>query len=114
VHLVEDEDDSREMLATVLRNSGLAVTAVASGDEALAAWKHERFDALVSDLRMPGRDGYAIVAEIREMENGRQRIRAVAVSANAAVQEQERSRAAGFDLHLAKPVDPDDLLAALA
>ena len=66
---------------------------------------------------MPGRDGYALVAEIRRRENGGARaraVRAVAVSANAAAQDMERAIVAGFDTHLAKPVDPEDLLAALA
>jgi CheY-like chemotaxis protein len=63
---------------------------------------------------MPGRDGYALAQEIRRLENGGARIRAVAVSANAAPQDVERARAAGFDAHVAKPVDPDELLGLLA
>jgi CheY-like chemotaxis protein/anti-sigma regulatory factor (Ser/Thr protein kinase) len=113
VLLVEDEADGLEMLATLLESHGLEVTAVDSFDAALAAWGAARFDAVVSDIRMPGRDGHALIEEIRRRENGT-RVRAVAVSANAAAQDRERAYAAGFDVHLAKPVVPDDLLAALA
>jgi signal transduction histidine kinase len=113
VLVVEDEPDSLDMLTTLLGKQGLQVTAVSSADAALAAWSRGRFDALVSDIRMPGRDGCELVAEIRGLENGA-RVRAVAVSANATSQDRERALAAGFDVHLAKPFDPDDLLAALA
>jgi CheY-like chemotaxis protein/anti-sigma regulatory factor (Ser/Thr protein kinase) len=112
VLVVEDERDSLDMLVTMLTKHGLEVTAVSSAEDALAAWSDGRFDALVSDIRMPGRDGCELVAEIRGLENGR--VRAVAVRANASLKDRERALAAGFDVHLAKPFDPDDLLAALA
>jgi CheY-like chemotaxis protein/anti-sigma regulatory factor (Ser/Thr protein kinase) len=113
VLVVEDEPDSLEMLTTFLAARGLTVTGAASVEEALATWTRQPFDALVSDLRMPGRDGYALVREIRARDDGK-RVRAVAVSANAAAQDMQRSLIAGFDVHLAKPIDPEDLLAALA
>ena len=111
--VVEDADDNREMLTTVLQTHGVVVTAVASADSALAAWDRGRFDVLVSDLRMPRRDGYALMAEIRRREREGERVRAIAVSANAALADKERARAAGFDVHLSKPIDVGELLAAL-
>jgi len=114
VLLVEDEDDNREMLEAMLRGAGLVVTPAASGDQALALWERQPFDAVVSDLRMPGRDGYALIEEIRRRERAGTRVRAIAVSANAAQQDRERSLASGFDGHLSKPVDPDELTASLA
>ncbi len=114
VLVVEDEPDSLDLLLTVLTKHALSATGVTSVDEALAAWRRERFDALVSDIRMPGRDGYDLIRDIRAMENGNGRTRAVAVSANASAQDRELALEAGFDVHLAKPFDPDDLLAALS
>jgi CheY-like chemotaxis protein len=113
VLLVEDEADNRELLETVMRGYRFDVVSVTSAHEALAAWGRERFDLIVSDLRMPEMDGYELITEIRRRENGQGRVRAVAVSANAAQQDKERAFAAGFDAHLSKPIDPDDLLAAL-
>jgi CheY-like chemotaxis protein len=113
VLVVEDEPDSLEMLTTFLAARGLTVTGAASVEEALVTWTRQPFDALVSDLRMPGRDGYALVREIRARDDGK-RVRAVAVSANAAAQDMQQSLLAGFDVHLAKPIDPEDLLTALA
>src|SRR5205807_214275 len=101
-------------LLTVLGKHGVTVSGVGSADEALERWRGERFDALVSDIRMPGKDGYHLITDIRALENGRRRVRAIAVSANASTQDQARALAAGFDIHLAKPFDPDDLLSALA
>src|SRR5205085_5011530 len=97
VLVVEDEPDSLDMLVTALGKHALAVTGVASADEALDRWRTARFDALVSDIRMPGRDGYDLIADIRALENGNRRVRAIAVSANASVQDRERALAAGFD-----------------
>jgi len=114
VLVVEDEPDGLELLITILRARGLAATGVPSADAALAAWQSGRFDALVSDIRMPGRDGCALVADIRALEKDDHHVRAVAVSANASPQDRERALAAGFDVHLSKPFDPDELLAALA
>jgi signal transduction histidine kinase len=113
VLLVEDEADHRELLETVMRGHRFDVVSVASGAEALTVWDRERFDLIVSDLRMPEVDGYDLIAEIRRRETNGGHVRAVAVSANAAQQDKERALAAGFDAHLSKPVDPDDLLAAL-
>jgi CheY-like chemotaxis protein/nitrogen-specific signal transduction histidine kinase len=114
VLVVEDEAESLDLIVTILRRQGLEAMGVGSVDEALAVWGTGKFDALVSDIRMPGRDGYELVAEIRQKENGGPHVRAVAVSANAATQDKERAQTAGFDVHLSKPFDPDDLLAALA
>ena len=112
VLVVEDEADSLEMLTTFLAARGLTVIGANSVEAALAAWARQPFDALVSDLRMSGRDGYALIREIRARDGGKH-VRAVAVSANAAVQDMQRSLLAGFDAHLAKPIDPEELLAAL-
>jgi CheY-like chemotaxis protein len=89
--------------------------AVASGSEALVALAIASPDVLVTDLRMPGMDGYDLLAAVRAGERGSaRRLPAIALTAYATVQDRNRALAAGFDLHLPKPVEPSDLLRAVA
>ncbi|MGZ3429689.1 MAG: response regulator, partial [Polyangia bacterium] len=81
---------------------------VASADEALAAIERERPHVLVSDIGMPGKDGYALMQRLREQESAlgaSGRLPAVAVTAYATADDVQRSLAVGYDLHVAKPVD---------
>jgi CheY-like chemotaxis protein len=114
VLLVDDEEDAREGVALMLRLRGADVTAVGSAPAALAALERETPDIVVSDLAMPGQDGYWLVRQLRAREAaGGDRTPALALSAYARSEESARSIAAGFDRHLAKPVDEPELLAAL-
>jgi len=126
VLLVEDEADSREILTHVLENCGAGVTAAASAHEALAC--HDgtgpaadadgadgaRFDVLVSDIAMPGRDGFWFIREVRERGLDSRRLPAVALTAYARPEERRGILLAGFQIHLPKPVDYEDLCAAVA
>jgi PAS domain S-box-containing protein len=115
VLLVEDEGDTRELLKTILEGCGAEVLEVASAAEALAALKRARPDVLVSDIGMPGENGYELIKKVRALpaEHGG-RVLAVALTAYAGAKDRRRALLAGFHTHLAKPVEPDELLAVLA
>jgi CheY-like chemotaxis protein len=111
VLLVEDERDGRELLAEILTSAGGEVRAVASAAEAMEAVADFRPDVLVSDIAMAQEDGYSLVRRLRRLapaDGGR--IPAVAVSAYAREDDRIRSVAAGFQDHLAKPLDPEELV----
>jgi signal transduction histidine kinase/ActR/RegA family two-component response regulator len=113
--VVEDDDDSREALAHLLESVGASVTAVSSTHDAVIAVERTRPDVLVSDLSMPGEDGYALVRQLRrQLASSEPRLVAIAVTGLAAPEHRARALAAGFDAHLAKPVDPETLIAFLA
>ena len=103
--VVDDDVDTRELLASVLTTAGAEVRAAGSADEALALCRVERPEVLVSDIAMPSRDGYSLMEELRaspDMQPGL----AIALSAYASSADHSRSAAAGFHEHVAKPVDP--------
>jgi len=108
--LVEDADETRECLALILQRHGAAVRAVASVAEALAALEEETPDVLVSDIAMSGRDGFALIEEVRQRSG---RIPAAALTAYARPEEAARALRAGFDVHLSKPVQEDTLVNAV-
>lgn len=116
VLLVEDEADTRQLLVKVLEVSGAEVTAVASVSEALASLEHSRPDVLVSDIGMPIEDGYALIRKVRSLDGGSQhtQIPAVALTAYASEQDQSRAISSGFQMHVSKPVEPDELISAIA
>jgi PAS domain S-box-containing protein len=115
VLLVEDERDTRELLKTILEGCGAAVTEATSAVEALAALEHTRPDVLVSDIGMPGENGYELIKKVRALPAERGgRVPAVALTAYAGAKDRRRALLAGFHTHLAKPVEPDELLAVLA
>jgi signal transduction histidine kinase/ActR/RegA family two-component response regulator len=113
--VVDDEPDTLQMLATTLRAHQAVVVPVASVDEALGALASSVVDVLVSDIRMPDKDGYVLIEAVRAREAaGGRRLTAVALTADAGLEDRERARRAGFDVHIAKPVDPGELVTALA
>jgi CheY-like chemotaxis protein len=112
--LVEDQWDSRELMAEILRLAGAEVTATGSAPEAMEALAATRPDVLVSDIGMPGEDGYALLRRLRTSAPARfASIPAIAVSAYAREEDRIRSLSAGFQLHIAKPFEPVELLAAV-
>jgi PAS domain S-box-containing protein len=120
VLLVEDDEATRTVFQWVLRRAGADVTAVGSAALAAAAFREglrgHRYDAVVSDVGMPLQDGYDLMREIREMERQRDGGRstpAVAVSAYATDEHRARAAAAGFQAHLAKPIDAALLVEAV-
>lgn len=113
--VVDDDDDARELLATVLERAGATVTGCADAASAYAAVREQRPDVLVSDIGLPGEDGFELIARIRQLspeEGGR--VPAVAVSGYARSDDRAKALDSGFQAHLAKPVELAELLALLA
>jgi CheY-like chemotaxis protein len=100
-------------LCSSIHSAGAAVELAYRGDEALARLHGRHFDLLISDVAMPGMDGYELIRRLRE-ENGARPIRAIAVSAFADLDHHKQSRAAGYEIHISKPVLPDTLIRAVA
>jgi signal transduction histidine kinase len=115
VLVVDDDVDSREFVTFVMEEHGAVVKAVASPGEALEALALEKPDLLLSDIGMPEMDGFMLIRQIRMMspEQGGQ-IPAIALSAYASNSDSEKAIAAGFQQHLAKPVEPAELIAVVA
>src|SRR5881296_2030874 len=115
VMLVEDEFDTREMVAEGLEQSGATVLLAASGAEALRVLARQTPDVLISDIGMPEMDGYELLEKIRsEYAPNMRPIPAVALTAFATEQERERSFEAGYQVHLAKPVTISELVRTVA
>ena len=111
VLVVEDEAYSRDLFEVVLRDHGAEVAGAESAEAALAAFRAARFDVVVSDVAMPERDGYWLIAQLRALRP-RRVVPAVAVTGKG--YEPARALAEGFHEYLTKPVDPDRLCAAVA
>ncbi|MBW4487736.1 MAG: PAS domain S-box protein [Trichocoleus desertorum ATA4-8-CV12] len=115
VLVVDDENDARELLQTILEQSGANVTAVASVAEAIAAYEAIRPDILISDIAMPGEDGYALIHKVKTLEDYQAKpMPAIALTAYAREEDQDQALSAGFQMHFAKPVEPTSLVSALA
>jgi CheY-like chemotaxis protein len=113
VLLVEDEQDARTLTATLLERQGARVIAVATAREALEALESEVPDVLLSDIAMPGMDGYELIRRIREREPW-SAIPAAALTAFVSPTDRGRALLAGFDTHVPKPVEPAELMAVVA
>jgi CheY-like chemotaxis protein len=115
VLLVEDEPDGREAIKAVLQSYGAQVTEAASVAEALAAFEQAVPDVLVSDVGLPGRDGYELMREIRKRPAERGgRVAALALTGYAEAEHRRQTASAGFQAHLNKPVSAAALLASVA
>ena len=110
VLVVDDEPDAREVLARLLRECGARVTAVASTGEGLQAMRVHAPDLVVSDLAMPDGDGYAFLEEVRRLGF---LMPAIAVTAFARPEDRARAHRAGYQRHVAKPIEPRDLFDAV-
>jgi PAS domain S-box-containing protein len=105
--VVEDHDDARELIASVLEGVGGRVVTAATTAEGMACAQRERPDVLLADLGLPGEDGYALLAQFRAIHAG---VPAIALTAYARATDRSRALAAGFAHHVIKPVDPNDLV----
>jgi CheY-like chemotaxis protein len=115
VLVVDDEDDAREATAFLLAQAGARVTSVSSSAEAVDAFSADRPDVLLSDIAMPGEDGYALIRHVRSLppESGG-RIPAAALTAYATLDDRAQALREGYDEHIPKPVDPERLVRAVA
>jgi PAS domain S-box-containing protein len=132
VLLVEDDDDSRRFLSTMLKRHGAEVTSAKSAAEAFSVFDSQLIDiraapetrrifseglpdVLISDIGMPDEDGYELIRKVRRL--GEQQgglVPAIALTGYASKKDRERALAAGYQLHMAKPVEQADLIAAIA
>src|SRR5437762_5472170 len=115
VLLVEDDLNTRESLGTLLRQRGARVTATESAAEGLRALEREPPDVLVSDLGMPHEDVFALIRKVRAL--GQERgghVPAVALTGYASAETRARALSEGYDVHLPKPADPEELTALIA
>lgn len=113
--VVDDDPDTLEMLTTVLTGTGAKVWSATSAAEALATLQVHRPDVLVSDLAMPHEDGFSLIGKIRAAESeGDKQIPAVALTAYVRVEDRARALSAGFNMFVPKPVEPNELITAIA
>jgi CheY-like chemotaxis protein len=115
VLVLEDEPDARELVERVLQERGASTLAFASALEALDACAAQAPDVIVSDIGLPGVDGYEFIRRLRTSEGQRRRTTpAAALTAFARSEDRRRALLAGFQTHLAKPVDPLELVVVVA
>lgn len=113
VLVLDDEEDMRDLISMILEHAGARVTRVPTVDAALKAIAVDRPDVAVSDLAMPGEDGYAFVRRVRAGDVRVRTLPLVAMTAYARAEDRHRVLAAGFQRHVAKPIEPIELVEAL-
>jgi signal transduction histidine kinase len=111
--VVDDEEDAREAVSVLLRQAGAAVRSAGSAAEAMEAAGQDDFDLVLSDIAMPIEDGYVLIRRLREQPRTAN-IPALALTAYTTAEDRARALRAGYDQHLAKPVDPTHLVSAIA
>jgi CheY-like chemotaxis protein len=114
VLVVDDDQDTRDVLREAVRAAGGAVETAGSGEAALTALKDRPVDLILCDLAMPGMDGYELMRRIRAIGSRGNGPAAVAVSAHAGTLAEARAREAGFQSFVAKPYSTDKLFEAIA
>jgi PAS domain S-box-containing protein len=115
VLLVEDDDDSRKLIGTMLKRYGARVTSTKNAKEALSVFDGELPDLLISDIGMPDEDGYQLIRKLRSAPPDRGGlVPAIALTGYASRKDRERALAAGYQQHMAKPVEQADMIAAIA
>jgi signal transduction histidine kinase/ActR/RegA family two-component response regulator len=107
--IIEDDEDTLEMLRATLEKHGFRVTACESAAESLQLAPENSVDLIISDIGMPRMDGFEMIRRLREFENYRT-VPAIALSGYASRKDVNAALAAGFDAHMSKPVDPRELL----
>jgi PAS domain S-box-containing protein len=118
VLVVDDQEEARLLVASTLGEWGAVVTTAASGAEARAIMTNAAFDVLVCDISMPDEDGYEVISRIRKLETQRgvplsQRLPAIALTALARAEDRVQALGAGFQMHVAKPVELAELVVVI-
>ncbi len=115
VLVVEDDPDGRDLIVEILAREGASVTAASDVAEAFEALSCHRPEIIVSDIGLPGEDGYTFIARLRAREaQGEPRIPAIALTAFQRAEDRRRALEAGFDAHLGKPLRTEELFAVIA
>ena len=111
---MDDEADTREVIRVLLEFEGASVLVASSAGEALDLLRRHPADVLLADIGMPEQDGYALIEAVRALQTQEAVIPAIAVTAYVSTRDRTRAFAAGYGWHLAKPVDPEQLIAAVS
>jgi PAS domain S-box-containing protein len=115
VLVVDDEEDARQLITTILEECECRVMTAASAREALLTLERERPDVMLSDIGMPGEDGIELIRNVRRLPHDHGgSIPAAALTAYARAQDRRAMLNAGYSMHLAKPIEPAELIAAVA
>ncbi len=110
---IEDDPEAREVLNIILSDRGATVMMAGDYASALRGLAQAMPDVMVSDIGMPGHDGYELIREVRRREAGGSRLPAIALTAFARAQDRDQALSAGFDAYCAKPLRPNDLIARI-
>jgi PAS domain S-box-containing protein len=113
VMVVDDETDALQMVRELLETAGARVTTAVSADEALTLLEGERPDLILTDIGMPSVDGFELIRRIRQMPRSIRDVPAAALTAYAQPEDRTRALRSGFQVHLAKPIDPGELITAV-
>jgi len=112
---VDDDADALTLLREIFESAGAQVTAVDSGAQVLRQIHSARPDVVVTDIAMPSIDGYEMLRRIRSSDDKAvSHVPAIALTAHARSEDRAKASASGFQLHIAKPIDPSELIAAVA
>jgi len=114
VLVVDDDDDARDLVATALRTKGAEVTTASSAKRALELMDQSMPTVLISDIAMPELDGYELIRRVRSLKPGGGNLAAIALTAYAREEDRRRALEAGFHTHVAKPVEPSELVRVVA
>ena len=111
--VVDDEKDTQQLLRQVLTHFGAEVSTAGSANEGFAEFTAKNFDILISDIGMPEEDGYSLIRRIRKLPEQKGKTPAIALTAYARPQDRMQALTSGFQTHVAKPVEPDELAAVI-
>ena len=115
VLVVDDEPDTLDLLTAILAQHGAAVITAADAKAALNSLEQRRPDVLISDIGMPDEDGYELIGKLRaRAPRAGGDIPAIALTAYTRDEDRARALAAGFQMHIAKPIEPDELVKSIA
>jgi len=113
--VVDDEADSRDLVSAILTRCGSEVNCCESAAAGIKAFKIWKPDLLISDIGMPIEDGYSLIKKLRNLKSKHAReIPAVALTAYATKEDRARTLSSGFQMHVAKPIDPENLIRSIA
>jgi PAS domain S-box-containing protein len=114
VLVVDDDKDAADLVGRILAGTGMVVAQANSARDALTTLKTHAFDALVSDIGMPGMDGFQLIREIRASAGSLRKVPAVALTAFGRSEDRRNAMVSGFDVFLSKPIDSTELIATVA
>src|SRR5262249_59134079 len=113
--VVEDDDDTRELIKVLLETQGAVVTTTSSVQEALSAYDRSRPNVIVADIGMPDYNGYTLIGRVRARDRGKgPMVPAIALTAFATAIDRDTVLSAGFQVHMPKPFEPDRLISVIA